>query len=125
MFKSKHDKPHKKHDYKSVDAATEERGPSFTKRGAPELVINEAPHRPPLGGKGVEDDTRYRFSRQNEDDDDAAPGSRQNTTGAAPAARPGPGKPAGERARRGLAPKLLRPLGCILPCKHACRDDAQ
>ena len=101
------DKPHKKHEYRSedvVDDSKAERGPSFTQRGAPELVINDAPQRPPWGGKGVEDDTRYKFSRGADDGD--ADGSAEGATAGAPgsgAAREGPGKAQAPGGRPELA----------------------
>ena len=93
------DKPHKKHEYRSedvVDDSKAERGSSFTKRGAPELVINEAPQRPPWGGKGVEDDTRYKFTRGGDD------GDADGKADGAPAGAPGSGV-VGEGPAKGKA----------------------
>ena len=104
------DKPHKKHEYRSedVDDSKAEHGPSFTQRGAPELVINEAPQRPPWGGRGVEDNTRYEYTRGADDGD--ANGAAEGAPAGSPGGADGSGVARAD-AGKGQAPGE-RPNGC-------------
>lgn len=100
-----------------MDDSKAERGSSFTKRGAPELVINEAPQRPPWGGKGVEDDTRYKFTRGGDDGnaDGKADGAPASAVGSDAASQgPAKGQATGERP---IGPQL--PLGAGMHIQHA------
>ncbi len=95
----KHEKPHKKHEYRSEPAeAAPKRGDSFTKRGAPELVVNEAPTRAPFS-RGVEEG-HYKFQHESEERDDdgtaPVPGSAPGDSGGPAPARRDWAQPAGE-----------------------------
>jgi hypothetical protein len=130
----KHEKPHKKHEYRSEPAeSAPKRGASFTKRGAPELVVNEAPARAPFS-RGVEEG-HYKFQHESKERDDGepapAPGSAPGDTGGPTPARRDWAQPAGESPHvciglhgalffvRGLA---LRSLSPSLHCAAGTRS---
>lgn len=54
--------------YESKDAV-DDPDPEYSKKKDPYLIIGDAPPRPYFAGKGLESNTRYNISREDEDRD--------------------------------------------------------